>query len=224
MADSERSPSLGHYNRGAEEFKKKNYDESIRRFKMAVDIDPKFYRAWAYLAMAYAAAGKLDEAIEAYRKCIDVEPSYHKAYNNIGELYRRKGLLDYAAMVFKMATEIDATHAHYFYNLGITYFDIGMLPQAEEALAQAHAKEPGDFDYASDLAQVRYNLKKFDAAVQAVMEFLKAAPEHDRAIEMKARLKMLVRRAEEEKKAAATAPPPEPKKSTTRIEPIEPVA
>ncbi len=222
MADSERSPSLGHYNRGAEEFKKRNYEESIRRFKVAVEIDPKFYRAWAYLAMAYAAAGKVDEAIEAYRKCIDVEPSYHKAYNNIGELYRRKGLLDYAAMVFKMATEIDPSFPHYYYNLGITYFDIGMLPQAEEALAKAHAMEPGDFEYAQDLAQVRFNMKKYDDAVRALDDFLRAAPQHDRAPEAKARLKMLQRRSDVDRKAADEAPPR--KEHSTRIEPIEPTA
>jgi tetratricopeptide (TPR) repeat protein len=208
MVDSDKSPALGHYNRGAEEFKKKNYAESVRRFKMATDIDPKFYRAWAYLAMAYSAVGKLDEAIEAYRKCIDIEPTYHKAYNNIGELYRRKGLLDYAAMVFKMATELDANHPHYFYNLGITYFEIGMLPQAEDALAQAHKMEPADFEFASELAQVQFNRKRFDEALKTLSTFVGAAPDHDRVPEIQARLGMLKRRAEEEKKNPGKATDP----------------
>ncbi len=218
MADSERSPSLGHYNRGAEEFKKKNYDEAIARFKLAVEIDEKFYRAWAFLAMAQAAAGKIDDAIESYRKCIDVEPTYHKAYNNIGELYRRKGLLDYATMVFKMATELDPAHAHYFYNLGITYFDVGMLKQAEEALAKAHDMEPMDFEYSSDLAQVRFNLKKYDLAIATLHEFLNAAPEHDRVSEVGARIKMLQRRAEAEKAVAAE----EAAKLQQQSPPVEP--
>jgi tetratricopeptide (TPR) repeat protein len=105
-------------------------------FKRAAEADPKLYRAWAYLGMAYAQQGQLDPAIEAYRKCIDIAPDYHKAFNNVGELYRRKGLLDYAAMVFKMATEIEPKISHYFYNLGITYFEIGMYSQAEDAFSQ----------------------------------------------------------------------------------------
>jgi tetratricopeptide (TPR) repeat protein len=218
------SPSVPHYNRGAEEFRQRNYPEAVRHFRAAVEADPRFHRAWAYLGLSLAAADQVDEAIEAYRKCIDIDPQYHKAYNNVGELYRRKGLLDYAAMVFKMATEIDATQAHYFYNLGITYLDIGMQAQAEEALAKAHGMAPGDFEYASDLAQARFNLGRFAEAAAALEAFLQAAPRHEREKEVEARLKMLRRRASEAPKPDAGADTRRSRGTTgSRIAPTEPV-
>jgi len=193
------SPAVRLYNQGAEHFKKGDLDHAIEFFRKAAEADPNFYRAWAYLGMAYAQKGQLDPAIDAYRKCIDIAPQYHKAFNNVGELYRRKGLLDYAAMVFKMATEIAPTLPHYFYNLGITYFEIGMYGQAEDAFAQAAKLDPKDFEYVTELAQAQFTQKKYDAAAETLERFNAAHPDHERAPETRARLAMLRRLAEAQK-------------------------
>ena len=196
------APGVKLYNAGAEHFKRKELDQAIDCFKRASEADPKLYRAWAYLGMAYAQQGQLDPAIEAYRKCIDIAPDYHKAFNNVGELYRRKGLLDYAAMVFKMATEIDPKISHYFYNLGITYFEIGMYVQAEEAFTQAVALDPNDYEYTTELAQVQFTQKNYEGALNTLSKFHEAHPEHSRAAETGARVQMLRRRLEQLKAAA----------------------
>jgi Flp pilus assembly protein TadD len=193
------SPAVKLYNQGAEHFKKGEVDQAIGFFQKAAEADKDFYRAWAYLGMAYAQKGQLDPAIEAYRKCIDIAPQYHKAFNNVGELYRRKGLLDYAAMVFKMATEIEPKLPHYFYNLGITYFEIGMYAQAEDAFGHAAKLDPNDFEYATELAQVQFTQKKYEAAAETMARFNDAHPEHERAPETRARLAMLRRLAEAQK-------------------------
>ena len=197
------APGVKLYNAGAEHFKRKELDQAIDCFKKAAEADPKLYRAWAYLGMAYAQQGQLDPAIEAYRKCIDIAPDYHKAFNNVGELYRRKGLLDYAAMVFKMATEIDPKISHYFYNLGITYFEIGMYTQAEAAFTSAVALDPNDYEYATELAQVQFTQKNYEGALNTLSRFHDAHPEHSRAAETGARVQMLRRRLEQLKAVPA---------------------
>ncbi len=202
MAATPDSPAVRLYTQGAEHFKKGAVDQAVECFKKSAEADPNFYRAWAYLGMAYAQQGQLDPAIEAYRKCIDIAPTYHKAFNNVGELYRRKGLLDYASMVFKMATEIDDKIPHYFYNLGLTYNEIGMFPQSEAALRQAAKLDPDDYEYAVDLAQVQFTLKKFEDAASSLEVFHVAHPDHERAPETKAKLTMLKRMAEQQKAAA----------------------
>lgn len=199
------APGVRLYNAGAEHFKRKELDQAIDCFKRAAEADPKLYRAWAYLGMAYAQQGQLDPAIEAYRKCIDIAPEYHKAFNNVGELYRRKGLLDYAAMVFKMATEIEPKVSHYFYNLGITYFEIGMYNQAEEAFSKAVALDGNDYEYATELAQVQFTQKNYEAALHTLSRFHDAHPDHPRAAETGARVQMLRRRLDQLKKAIPPA-------------------
>ncbi len=198
MADKELSPGLTHYQKGATAFQEGNQEEAIEHFTRTVEMDPRFYRGWAYLGMVYNQQNRVDEAISAYRKCIEVEPGYHKAYNNIGELYRRKGLLDYAAMVFKMATELQPKHSHYNYNLGITYLEIGMLPQAETAMATAFDLDESDIDIATELAQIQFHLEKFEIAAETLNRFLQVQSEHDRAPEIQARLLMLKRKMDEQ--------------------------
>jgi len=212
-APSNEAPGVKLYNAGAEHFKRKELDQAIDCFKKAAEADPKLYRAWAYLGMAYAQQGQLDPAIEAYRKCIDIAPDYHKAFNNVGELYRRKGLLDYAAMVFKMATEIDPKISHYFYNLGITYFEIGMYSQAEDAFAHAVALDGNDYEYATELAQVQFTQKNYEGALNTLSKFHDAHPEHSRAAETGARVQMLRRRLDQLK---AVAPANDGSKSEVR--------
>jgi len=211
------APGVKLYNAGAEHFKRKEFPQAIDCFKRAAEADPKLYRAWAYLGMAYAQQGQLDPAIEAYRKCIDIAPEYHKAFNNVGELYRRKGLLDYAAMVFKMATEIEPKISHYFYNLGITYFEIGMYSQAEAAFTQAVALDGNDYEYATELAQVQFTQKNYEGALATLSRFHEAHSEHARAAETGARVQMLRRRLEQLKAAAPTVDT----KGETRRVPLE---
>jgi tetratricopeptide (TPR) repeat protein len=212
------APGVKLYNAGAEHFKRKELDQAIDCFKRAADADPKLYRAWAYLGMAYAQQGALDPAIEAYRKCIDIAPDYHKAFNNVGELYRRKGLLDYAAMVFKMATEIEPKVSHYFYNLGITYFEIGMYTQAEDSFTKAVALDSNDYEYATELAQVQFTQKNYEAALATLSKFHEAHPDHSRAPETGARVQMLRRRLDQLK---AAAPAVDGSKSETRRAALE---
>ncbi len=197
MAENDSSPGLTHYQKGAVAYQEGNQEEALAQFKKTVEVDPTFYRGWAYLGMVYNQQNRVDEAISAYRKCIEVEPGYHKAYNNIGELYRRKGLLDYAAMVFKMATELQPKHAHYNYNLGITYQEIGMLPQAEIAMTTAFDLDESDIDIATELAQIQFHLEKFETAAKTLNRFLNVQSEHDRAPEIQARLTMLKRKLDE---------------------------
>jgi tetratricopeptide (TPR) repeat protein len=206
MTGPKESPALRLYNVGADHFKNGRLDPAIDCFKRAVAVDAEFYRGWAYLGMAYAQAGQVDAAIEAYRKCIDINGQYHKALNNVGELYLRKGLLDYASMVFKMATEAAPEQGHYFYNLGITYAEIGMRPQAEAAFVEAVRLDPSDVGTAMELSQVRFNLKKYADAARGLSEFIQKNPEHPRAAELQARIKMLERKAKEETSQAL--PPP----------------
>lgn len=194
------------YAEGSAEYKKGSFAEAIKRFKTAVELDPKFHRAWAYLAMAHAAAAEIDQAIDAYRRCLEIEPGYHKACNNLGELYRRRGRLHHAVTVFKMAIEIDAMQAQYHYNLGITYADLEMLPYAEKALAMAQELDRRDIDYATELSQTRLRLGNAEGAAQALEKFLGVVPTHERAVELETRMRSLRRKAEEDRKTASGSP------------------
>ena len=55
-----------------------NEEGAIQAFKKAVELNPKFAKAWYYLSLAYYKLGRQDEAKEAALKAIEVKPSWKK--------------------------------------------------------------------------------------------------------------------------------------------------
>jgi tetratricopeptide (TPR) repeat protein len=168
----------------------------MAHFNRALDLDSAHFRAMAYKAMVLARQDRIEEAVAAYRACIALEPTYPKAYNNLGELQRRQGHLAEAAEAFQRALSIDEK-PQYLYNIGITRVEMGDLEGAEQALGRAFELAPGDFDTATELATVQFNLKKLAAARRTLEGFLKKKPDHPRARETQTRLKAIARQAEQ---------------------------
>ena len=54
-------------------FAKKEHDEAIRLYRLALDADDRFAIAWNGLSMALSQAGDLDGAIEAARRLAELE-------------------------------------------------------------------------------------------------------------------------------------------------------
>jgi superkiller protein 3 len=77
---------------------KKQLDEAIAAYKMAIDIDSKHADAYVSLGNALTAKNRIDDAIAAYKKAIDIEPGSAIAYYNLGsalqsnkqEIHRRQ--------------------------------------------------------------------------------------------------------------------------------------
>ena len=67
-----------------EEFQKRNLPGSISSLKDALELDPKFTRAWLTLGMVYQSNRQPNEALEAYRNAIKVDPEQPIAYKALG--------------------------------------------------------------------------------------------------------------------------------------------
>lgn len=60
-------------------------------FELALELDPKHYRALTNLGNAALEDGRLDEAIEYYRKAINLNADFPNAHHNLGVAWRKKG-------------------------------------------------------------------------------------------------------------------------------------
>jgi hypothetical protein len=145
------TPGVKLYNAGAEHFKRQELDQAIDCFKRAADADPKLYRAWAYLGMAYAQQGQLDPAIEAYRSA-STSPRVPKAFNNVGGSAAAREHST-TAMVFKMATEIQP-RSRTTSTTSASPVEIRM--SNDRGLHHAVALDGNDYEYATELARVQF--------------------------------------------------------------------
>jgi tetratricopeptide (TPR) repeat protein len=62
------------YDEARNDFQKKDVNGEIAALKQAVEIDPKFIRAWLWLGEIYKSTRQNDKAEDAYRKAIAVDP------------------------------------------------------------------------------------------------------------------------------------------------------
>ena len=82
------------------------YDEAIRCWRKAVEINPDYAVAWYNMGDAYDEKGDYDEAIRCYRKAVEINPDYAVAWYNMGFAYYRKRDYSNARMCFKRACDL----------------------------------------------------------------------------------------------------------------------
>jgi tetratricopeptide (TPR) repeat protein len=81
---SEKPQAARAYEDAQEQFQKQNLQAEIASLRRAVQIDPKFTRAWLWLGEVYKFSGQMDEALKAYRTAIDIEPQQPVSYKALG--------------------------------------------------------------------------------------------------------------------------------------------
>ena len=93
-------------------FAKKEHDEAIRLYRLALDADDRFAIAWNGLSMALSQAGDLDGAIEAARRLAEIEPDDPLSHTNLSRLYQQKGLIEEAEKASAVAMQLQMRSSH----------------------------------------------------------------------------------------------------------------
>jgi len=75
-----------HYNAGVLHYNKKQYEESAREYRRALDVDGKNWRAWYNLGNTWRALDRRDDAIAAYRQALRHNPGMEPARAKLREL------------------------------------------------------------------------------------------------------------------------------------------
>jgi Tfp pilus assembly protein PilF len=138
-------------NLGCTYFKSGKYEEAIKSFKQAIEIDPDFAEVHYNLGLAYFESGKYEEAIDAYKHAIRIDPDAADAHYNLGTDYGKSGMYKEAIESFKQAVRIDPDYASAHHNLGVAYRKTGRNEEEVESYKQAIRIDP-------DLAIAHYNL------------------------------------------------------------------
>ena len=87
-------------------FAKKEHDEAIRLYRLALDADDRFAIAWNGLSMALSQAGDLEGAIEAARRLAEIEPDDPLSHTNLSRLYQQQGRIEDAEKAAAVATQL----------------------------------------------------------------------------------------------------------------------
>ncbi len=97
--------------------------------------------------------GNLEKAEAALQDALIADVSYAPAHNNLGRIYFERGQLYLAAWEFEYARRLLPESAEVTNNLGLVYEAAGQMPRAIEHYRMAVAWEPGNPQYAGNLAR-----------------------------------------------------------------------
>jgi Flp pilus assembly protein TadD len=84
------------FEQGKKDSSVENADSAISNYSKAIEINPKFVKAYNNRGIAYIWKKQYDLAIADFTKAIELDPKNGKAYNNRAIVYSYKGETDKA--------------------------------------------------------------------------------------------------------------------------------
>ena len=79
------------YNKGNDLCKLGKYEEAIKCFDKAIEIDPKYVGAWYNKGFFLTRMEKIEEAIKCYDKAIEIDPNFADAKTKKEEILKALG-------------------------------------------------------------------------------------------------------------------------------------
>lgn len=110
----------GHHIRGYAGTYFENYEETIKEFDRAIELEPEYAGAY-YNRGCIHREGDKRRAIRDFSKAIKLKSDYAEAYNNRGSLYEDIGNYKQAIRDFSKAIKLRPDYAMAYVNRGVTY-------------------------------------------------------------------------------------------------------
>ncbi len=114
-----------------------SYEQALRAFTRATELDPNNPEAWRRLAGAYDKANRTEEAIATYRRAMKAQPDYYVNYLSLGNLYWHRAELREAEDLYRRVTTLAPDLSAGHMDLGLALTEQGRFQEAEVSLLRA---------------------------------------------------------------------------------------
>ncbi len=159
-----------YYNIGYIKTAQEQYNDAIKAFRKATQLDRLFAKAYEAMGRAYHQLGKPQDAEKYLQKAaniylekekmqnaedilneiLQISPETVNVYNSLGVLYRKKGDFNTALQQYMKALRIHKNEPHIHYNIGRLYLDMKDYREAKKHFALAVQFKP-DFKAAREV-------------------------------------------------------------------------
>jgi len=118
------------YQDGLERYNARDYASAIPSFQRALQLQPTFDDAEAYLAWSHYHLGEYSQATRHFRQVIARQPQWEGLYNGLGWSRYRVGRYHLAVEAFQKALELDPRYRDAGVGLAYALFELGRYAQA----------------------------------------------------------------------------------------------
>jgi len=156
-----------HYNLGVAYAEKKQFEDAVKEYLMAIQIDPNYYLAHNNLGFIYDKQSKLEDAVKHYAIAIKIKPDFAEAHNGFGLAYEKQSRFEEAVKEFSEAIGIKPDYHEAHYNLGNVYAKQGRTGEAVKEYLEAVRIKPDYTKAYNNLGVVYSKDGRFDEAIEA---------------------------------------------------------
>jgi tetratricopeptide (TPR) repeat protein len=155
----------------------RNFEDAVRLFRRATNVERSSAEAHHYLALALTAIGRSQEAIQRYEKAIAIRPDLAESHNNLGYLLHSLGRMDEAIVHYEKALVIKPAYAEAHNNLGNTLHKLGRSEEAFAHYREALAINPNYAEAHDNLGIALAALGQYEEAVACHEKSLAISPD-----------------------------------------------
>jgi tetratricopeptide (TPR) repeat protein len=101
------SAAISHYNTGLIMQLDERFDDAVKEYKTAIELDGRMLEAWGLLSMVYHAQGKISEAKEAAQKAKELSRERAAELNRRAEELFSRNKISAAASLWQRAKDLD---------------------------------------------------------------------------------------------------------------------
>jgi len=125
-------------------YREGNYEEAIRCFDRAIEIDPNLAYVWNDRGLCLKEMGKFDDAQKSFERALELSPreeefvyDYGEILETIGIMRRETKIFEKAILAFELVTDINPNNANAWNHLGVCIKEIGHDEESRQAFERA---------------------------------------------------------------------------------------
>ena len=160
-----------------------HYEKAVSAALEAIQHDPNYPEAHAYLAEAYMDLGRLVDAIESAQKAVEIDAKRPDVWRAVGYVRESQGNYRGAAEAYREALSYDPNVPYLWLALGRNYriltivADAGYLDDAVDAFERAIRIDPNYGPARDELGWTYYNFQDYRKAIDVLEEAVRVAPD-----------------------------------------------
>lgn len=127
---------------GEDAANKSNYEQALKYFEKAIEMNPKNDFAWGDRGLMLDKLGRREEAIESFSKALMIAPSNAITWHNKGLSLIKSNRLEESIECFDKAIEINGKYAKAWYNKGRAFSLLGNVDEGQKSFDTAKKLDP----------------------------------------------------------------------------------
>lgn len=148
------------------------YQDAIRYYREAIQVDSSFAQAYNNLGIVYYKIGSFEQALEAYNNCIRIDTEFIEAYYNRNNVQYELGNYQQALDDLKHIEKNYNYPGSIYFSKGLAFFGLRAFDSAAVEFDKASQFDPDNVEIYINLATSKFYINDFAAAEEIVQKAL----------------------------------------------------